>query len=65
AVPELIQRDFTAGNIVRELKAIIPDGAPRTQMLADLQEVREKLRDSGPREAPAVRAAREILSLLQ
>ena len=65
AVPELIQRDFTAGNIVRELKAIIPDGAPRTQMLADLQEVREKLRDSGYSEAPAVLAAKEILAQLR
>jgi lipid-A-disaccharide synthase len=65
AVPELIQRDFTPGNVVRELQAIIPDGAPRTQMLADLKAVGEKLRDSGYAEAPAVRAAREILSLLQ
>ncbi|HKF22610.1 MAG TPA: lipid-A-disaccharide synthase [Candidatus Angelobacter sp.] len=64
AVPELIQKDFTASNIVRELQAIIPDDAPRTRMLADLKEVREKLRDSGDPEVPAVRAAGEILRLL-
>jgi len=63
-VPELIQQDFTAANVARAMRAIIPDGAPRTQMLSDLREVRDKLRDSGHAEAPAVRAAKEILSLL-
>jgi lipid-A-disaccharide synthase len=64
AVPELIQKDFTAASVARAMNAIIPDGAPRTQMLSDLMEVREKLRDSGHAEAPAARAAREILNLL-
>jgi lipid-A-disaccharide synthase len=63
-VPELIQGGFTADNVVRELNAIIPEGPARKQMLADLQEVREKLHDSRDSEAPAVRAAREILALL-
>jgi lipid-A-disaccharide synthase len=63
-VPELIQGGFTAENIVRELRAIIPEGAARRQMLADLREVREKLHDHRDSEAPAVRAAREILALL-
>jgi lipid-A-disaccharide synthase len=63
-VPELIQGGFTADNVVRELNNIIAEGAARRQMLADLQEVREKLRDSRDSEAPAVRAAREILARL-
>jgi lipid-A-disaccharide synthase len=63
-VPELIQSGFTPDNVVRELNAIIPEGTARRQMLADLQEVREKLRDSRDSEAPAVRAAREILALI-
>jgi lipid-A-disaccharide synthase len=63
-VPELIQGGFTAESVVRELNNIIPEGPARKQMLADLQEVREKLRDSRDSEAPAVRAAREILALL-
>jgi lipid-A-disaccharide synthase len=63
-VPELIQGRFTAENVVRELEAIIPEGAARRQMLADLREVREKLHDNRDSEAPAVRAAREILALL-
>src|SRR5215469_3274484 len=64
-VTELIQRDCTPANIVRELTAIIPDGPAREQMLRDLAEVREKLRDSGSSEAPALRAGREILGLLE
>jgi lipid-A-disaccharide synthase len=63
-VTELIQKDFTAANVVRELNAVIPEGAARTQMVSDLKEVQEKLRDSGQAEAPAVRAAQEILGLL-
>jgi lipid-A-disaccharide synthase len=63
-VPELIQGGFTSESVVRELNNIIPEGPARRQMLADLQEVREKLRDNRDSEAPAVRAAREILALL-
>ena len=60
-VKELIQRDFTAQNIVKEVEAILPDGARRWQMLKDLNQVREKLRDSKDPQPPAMRAAREIL----
>src|SRR5215831_18712703 len=63
-VTELIQKDFTATSILRELNAIIPEGERRQQMLRDLQDVREKLRDSANSEAPAVRAARTILNLI-
>ena len=62
-VPEMIQRDCTAANIVRELTAIIRDGPARQQMLRDLADVRDKLRDTGSPEAPAVRAAREIVGI--
>src|SRR5215813_10382489 len=55
-VPELIQGDFTAEKVVRELKAIIPDGAARLAMIADLGEVRDKLRDRGHGVGPAVLA---------
>jgi lipid-A-disaccharide synthase len=63
-VPELIQKNFTAANVVRELEAVIPDDAARERMLAELEEVREKLVAGGHGEAPAARAAREILGLL-
>lgn len=63
-VPELIQKDFTAQNVFRELNAIIPDGAARQQMEADLKMVQQRLRDSQHADPPAQRAAREILSAL-
>jgi lipid-A-disaccharide synthase len=60
-VPELIQSGFTAEAVVRELKSILPDGAARRQMQTGLAEVKDKLRDTVSREAPAVLAAKEIL----
>jgi lipid-A-disaccharide synthase len=64
-VPELIQKDFTARNVVRELKAIIPDGPARQQMEAALKMVQQRLHDSPDDEAPARRAARQILGALK
>ena len=63
-VTELIQKDFTAANVVRELNAIIPDGAPRQQMQAALKMVQERLHDSQG-ESPALRAAAEIVRSLK
>ncbi|MBI3646739.1 MAG: lipid-A-disaccharide synthase, partial [Acidobacteriales bacterium] len=64
-VPELVQHEFTAENIVAELGKIIPDGEPRTRMLQGLASVNEKLkkpdRDGG---RPAERAAEVILEML-
>ena len=57
-VPELIQSDFTGKAVMRELKKILPDGEPRREMQEALAEVKRKLAVS---EAPAVRAAEEIL----
>jgi lipid-A-disaccharide synthase len=42
-VPELIQNDFTASNIVRELQRLLPDGPPRQSMMQELQRVRALL----------------------
>lgn len=63
-VPELIQKDFTAQNVARELNAIIPDGPARQQMQADLKMVQQRLHDSPDAESPAQRAAREILGTI-
>jgi lipid-A-disaccharide synthase len=63
-VPELIQKDFTAQNVVRELNAIIPDDPTRQQMQAALKMVRQRLHDSQDAESPAERAAQEILETL-
>jgi len=64
-VTELIQRDFTAQSVVRELEAILPDGARRTRMLEDLDQVRARLHDPTTPQEPTMRAAQEILAALQ
>jgi lipid-A-disaccharide synthase len=46
-VPELIQNDFTAANIVQQLEPLLPDGPPRQSMMQELQRVRELL-STGP-----------------
>ncbi len=62
-VPELVQRDFTAENVVARLQEIIPDGTVRERMLAGLAEVREKLRAGSDRPA-AERAADAVLAAI-
>jgi lipid-A-disaccharide synthase len=62
-VPELIQDDFTAENVVAELRRIIPEGPDRQHMLADLAEVRAKLRSTGT--PPAQRAAAVVLKVAE
>jgi lipid-A-disaccharide synthase len=64
-VTELIQKDFTAQNVVRELNAIIPGGTVRQQMEAALKMVQQRLHDSPDAEAPARCAARQILGALK
>jgi lipid-A-disaccharide synthase len=39
-VPELIQSDFTAENIVQEIERLLPDGPPRQSMMEELARVR-------------------------
>jgi lipid A disaccharide synthetase len=63
-VTELIQKDFTAENVVRELNSIIPEGPARQQMQAALKMVQERLHDGKDAEPPALRASREILRFL-
>jgi len=42
-VPELIQHDFTAANIVQQLSPLLPDGPPRESMMKELGAIREAL----------------------
>lgn len=63
-VPELVQQDFTAQNVVDRLQGILADGAVRERMLDGLARVKARLRaGTGSREHPADRAAEIILSL--
>lgn len=68
-VPELVQHDFTAQNVVKHLKTIIPGGPARDRMLAGLARVQDQLRapqsGSTPPKPPADRAAEIIMQLLR
>jgi lipid-A-disaccharide synthase len=63
-VTELIQHNFTAESVLRELRAIIPEGEVRQKMIAGLARVSESLQDTADAEEPAWRAAKEILASL-
>ena len=76
-VPELVQHDFTANNVVRQLDEILSDGAARSEMLAGLAEVRARLSGSASEESkldrsktekkkshPVDRAAEAVLDVL-
>ena len=69
-VPELVQHDFTAQNVVARLAEILPEGAPRRRMLEGLTQVKARLLppqspSAGPGPHPADRAAAIILSIGQ
>ncbi|MGA2673508.1 MAG: lipid-A-disaccharide synthase [Terracidiphilus sp.] len=53
AVPELIQDDFTAANIVQQIGKLLPDGAARQSMIQELAAIRSELttRPAGQGEA--------------
>jgi lipid-A-disaccharide synthase len=63
-VPELVQHDFTAPNVVAKLNEILSDGPARTRMLEGLGRVKSLLRASRTQH-PADRAAEIILDLLR
>jgi lipid-A-disaccharide synthase len=66
-VPELVQHDFKAENVVACLQEILVEGAARERMLDGLERVRERLRapagEAGVGGHPADRAAEIILKL--
>jgi len=65
-VPELVQHDFTAQNVVARLQEILPDGPRRDRMLQGLANVQARLRVPenalGSTQHPADRAAEIILN---
>jgi lipid-A-disaccharide synthase len=67
-VPELVQQDFTAQNVVARLKEILLDGPPRDRMVEGLTQVKTQLHPpqdgvTGSILHPADRAAEIILAL--
>jgi len=67
-VPELVQQNFTAQNVVARVQEILPDGPARDRMLKGLVEVKRRLRPPGAAGAavqlPADRVAEIILGML-
>ena len=63
-VPELIQNDFTAENIVNHLRPLLADGPERAQMVKDLTEVRQKLNPVDDATA-SDRAAQAVLKVVR
>ena len=63
-VPELVQQNFTAKNVVERLQEILPDGDTRDRMIENLAQVKAGLRGSH-RDGlyPAERAAAAVLEL--
>jgi lipid-A-disaccharide synthase len=65
-VPELVQDDFTAQNVVDHIATLLPDGHPREHMIEGLARVKARLRapdESGGAQHPADRTAEMILSM--
>lgn len=66
-VPELVQADFTARNVVAEVEQLISDGPERDRMLEGLARVKARLRAPAQNSEvghPATRAAGVILGIL-
>ena len=67
-VPELIQQDFTAENIVQHLEPLLPDGPPRQSMMEELARIHAQLNpgSTAPAGAGAInRVARIALEMVQ
>jgi lipid-A-disaccharide synthase len=60
-VPELVQNDFTAENVVANLREVIADGAARERVIAGLAEVRENLGSASAGTTTAADRAAEVV----
>ncbi len=58
-VPELIQSEFTAENIVSEIEPLLSDGPPRHSMMEDLAQIRVLLKTRPPCDPDEARNAGE------
>lgn len=64
-VPELVQKDFTAGKIVEELRKILADSQARRDMLSGLEKIRVSLGSGvSSSQSAAQRAAMAALKLV-
>jgi lipid-A-disaccharide synthase len=65
AVPELIQGDFTAENVVSHLQPLLEEGQARERMIADLREISGMLKAGDTGESAIDRAARITMEMLK
>jgi len=64
-ISELVQHDFTAGNVASHLREILAEGDARTRMLAGFSQVRARLKPTAlDHRSAADRAAEEVLHFL-
>ena len=65
-VPELVQDDFTAENVIEAVQQLLQEGQARRNMVEGLRQIRESLRSSDSNdERPAIdRAADAVVDLL-
>jgi lipid-A-disaccharide synthase len=69
-VPELIQHDFTAANIVQQLKLLLPDGPARESMKSELAAIRQALsvepvNDTGLEKGAITRVAEAVIKEIE
>ncbi|HUV69283.1 MAG TPA: lipid-A-disaccharide synthase [Terracidiphilus sp.] len=69
-VPELIQHDFTAANIVQQIEPLLPDGQARESMMKELGAIRKALNphpaeDKGESAGAIERVAAVVLEEIQ
>ncbi len=62
-VPELIQNDFTAPNIVQHLAPLLPDGPPRQSMMEELRRMRAQLAAHPAADGGAVNAIDRVADI--
>jgi lipid-A-disaccharide synthase len=63
-VPELIQSDFTAENIVQQIKPLLPDGPPRQSMMQELAKTRCLLQTASGSSGAIDRVAEVTLEMI-
>jgi len=60
-VPELIQHDFNAANIVQHLSPLLPDGPARESMMKELAAIREALHTREANQPSQTKAAQSAI----
>jgi lipid-A-disaccharide synthase len=63
-VPELIQKDFTAANIVQHLERLLPDGVERQSMMEGLRSIRGALSTRQPADKKDTQGAIERVAAI-